>query len=494
MPDDSSDGSSTDGSSDDSAAVTVFLAGDDGVDTYRIPALTVTSEGTLLAFAEARTVSALDGDPHGLVVRRSEDGGKTWEPARTIAPYDAEGGCAPSDPAPIALSAGADAGHVVLLYRSCRSGAALPGVLRSEDDGRAWSSPATVPVATDDGRVPSGGVGTGPGHGIELSRGEHAGRLVVAAHGALAGLEHLFLLLSDDGGRSWRIGASVAEPAGGDPDIDEPAVTETPDGSLLVSSRSASGGRTQARSLDGGSTFAAGQDGEVGEDGEVLEARPELTNPVVQGSLTTLDEPELTVFVSPSDPVDRRGLRLWRSADGGRTWEEGPLLVRGVAAYSDLVVLADDGMIGLLVETGDRHPFERIDLLMVPLERVGDAPDPLPEGFDTRTAVAGRIVVDDERYLIRSLCVTTEMVARVEAEGVRIEADISGGLSDVPITARLERPSPEPELVVDGRVTLDVAAGISFRGPLEASDGSSHQVDFVLVNTSPAVLQPTDEC
>lgn len=470
------------------SAVTVFAAGEDGVDTFRIPAVTVTTAGTVLAFAEARTVSALDGDPHQLVVRRSEDGGRTWGAVQTVVPYDEATGCSPSDPAPVAVTVGDDAGDVVLLYRSCRSGVALPGVVRSSDDGRTWSAAITTAVATDDGRIPSGTIGTGPGHGVELRGGAHAGRLVVPAHGPLDGTTHVFLLLSDDGGRTWRIGASAPEPPGGTPDIDEPAVAEAVDGSLLVSTRSAAGGRTQARSVDGGASFA-----DLG-GGVALEHRAELTNPVVQGSLLTLEGRGVSVFVSPSDPVDRRGLRLWHTADSGATWRQGPLLVAGVAAYSDLVEVGGGDRFGVLVETGDRHPFERIDWIVVAADRIGDTADPLPGSFDPRSAVAGRVVVDGERHPIRSLCVDPTMVAHVEADGAWVDADISGGLDDVAVTARLGSESDPGSLTLQGRVALDVEAGISFRGRLAASDGAEREVDVALVNTSPSVLAPSTEC
>ena len=63
----------------------VFREGDNGVHTYRIPALIETQKGVLIAVADARHDS--DRDLPGnisLVMRRSFDTGKNWEPARTI--------------------------------------------------------------------------------------------------------------------------------------------------------------------------------------------------------------------------------------------------------------------------------------------------------------------------------------------------------------------------------------------------------------------------
>lgn len=51
---------------------------DDGIASYRIPALLKTDKGTLIAAADERRLHASDWGDIGMVVRRSEDGGKTW--------------------------------------------------------------------------------------------------------------------------------------------------------------------------------------------------------------------------------------------------------------------------------------------------------------------------------------------------------------------------------------------------------------------------------
>jgi hypothetical protein len=65
--------------------VDLFRAGDDGVHTYRIPALVETRKGTLLAVADARHESSRDMPARiSLVMRRSADRGRTWSAVRTI--------------------------------------------------------------------------------------------------------------------------------------------------------------------------------------------------------------------------------------------------------------------------------------------------------------------------------------------------------------------------------------------------------------------------
>src|SRR6185312_6533251 len=63
----------------------VFREGDNGVHTFRIPALIETQKGVLIAVADARHDSDRDlpGDI-SLVMRRSFDAGKNWEAAKTI--------------------------------------------------------------------------------------------------------------------------------------------------------------------------------------------------------------------------------------------------------------------------------------------------------------------------------------------------------------------------------------------------------------------------
>jgi len=50
----------------------------DGIASYRIPALLKTDKGTLIAAADERRLHASDWGDIGMVVRRSEDGGKNW--------------------------------------------------------------------------------------------------------------------------------------------------------------------------------------------------------------------------------------------------------------------------------------------------------------------------------------------------------------------------------------------------------------------------------
>jgi sialidase-1 len=62
----------------------VFVAGEGGYHTYRIPALIVASNRTVLAFCEGRKHSASDTGDVDLLLKRSEDGGRTWSEAQVL--------------------------------------------------------------------------------------------------------------------------------------------------------------------------------------------------------------------------------------------------------------------------------------------------------------------------------------------------------------------------------------------------------------------------
>ena len=66
------------------ARTNVFVSGQGGYHTYRIPSLMVTARGTLLAFAEGRKGGSGDAGDIDLLCRRSTDQGRTWEAVRTV--------------------------------------------------------------------------------------------------------------------------------------------------------------------------------------------------------------------------------------------------------------------------------------------------------------------------------------------------------------------------------------------------------------------------
>src|SRR5687768_8129508 len=114
----------------DSSAV--FVPGGEYA-SMRIPALVMTKRGTLLAFCEGRIATASDWADMDMLMRRSADRGRTWEPVVVIAPR--QGGKPTSNPTPIVDNEGT----IHLLYQRDYARAYY---IFSKDDGKTWSAPA----------------------------------------------------------------------------------------------------------------------------------------------------------------------------------------------------------------------------------------------------------------------------------------------------------------------------------------------------------------
>jgi len=63
----------------------IFISGKEGYHTYRIPAAIVSANGTILVFCEGRKHSQTDYGDIDIVLKRSFDNGRTWEPMQIVA-------------------------------------------------------------------------------------------------------------------------------------------------------------------------------------------------------------------------------------------------------------------------------------------------------------------------------------------------------------------------------------------------------------------------
>ncbi|MEU4995816.1 sialidase family protein [Streptomyces sp. NPDC021622] len=330
---------------------------DPGYACYRIPAVVRTVKGTLLAFAEGRVNDCSDAGDIDIVVKRSHDGGRTWSPLEVI---NEGAGDTHGNPAPIVDRR---TGRIVLAetYNTGRTDGQncavpcdrTPHLQYSDDDGRSWSAPRDL----SDQILPedwNSWYATGPVHGLQLTRGKHAGRLVFTANtetwdGSRVTANHAALIVSDDGGRNWKVGAKDSYPIPGEGTFrqkpSEMTITERPDGAVYVSGREQDGTdlghRTHTISRDGGESFVA-----------PFKAIPDLYTPQVQGA--TLQFGKRMLLACPGDPDRRRTMQIRSSYDGGRTWDSvdrGTTVTTDWSGYSDLV-RADGGHVGLLYEGG----------------------------------------------------------------------------------------------------------------------------------------------
>ncbi|MFF5443890.1 LamG-like jellyroll fold domain-containing protein [Streptomyces sp. NPDC012888] len=324
----------------------LFRSGTGGYGCYRIPTLTRTKTGALLAFAEARTSpSCADRGPMDIVVRRSTNDGRTWGPVRTVLtgrPVIREEGKPdqPGDPkAPwthgnASPVADLETGDVFLLSTgepTVPGGKRLAYVQKSTDDGVSFGLPADLHRLS--GRT-DGWFGTGPSHGIQLRNGTaHDGRLVVGAYESPSGKpQHTGVYYSDDHGATWKTSATYAAgetvPPAAEIKPTEPSVVELLDGTVYVGARNEVSPKTgpdgkpvpphhrvRARSTDGGATVRN------------FQTVPSLVTPQIQASLLA---PRLTyqntpgdtlIAAAPADPMDRGKFEIRYSLDHGETWQ-----------------------------------------------------------------------------------------------------------------------------------------------------------------------------
>jgi sialidase-1 len=340
-----------------------------GYHAYRIPAIVATKQGTLLAFCEGRKGSLSDSGDIDLLVRRSSDQGKSWEPARVVW-NDAENTC--GNPCPVVDQA---TGTIWLLMtwnlgtddeRTIMDGTSQDVrhayVTHSTDDGVRWSTPKKISQQV---RQPHWRwYATGPGNAIQLTRGPHPGRLLIPANhsdhtdpGTHPLRSHVFW--SDDHGASWQLGGSA------DGRTDESAAVELADGSVLLSMRSYHGHHARAASVsrDGGQTL-----GEVYLDDA-------LQTPECQGSVLRYTWPDAAdgksriLFSSPAGK-DRTELTVRLSDDESKTWPISKVIYAGGSAYSNLIGLPN-GHVGVLFEKDDYRTITWITFTLAWLEKPG---------------------------------------------------------------------------------------------------------------------------
>jgi len=345
----------------DSAALpvstNVFVSGSDGYHTYRIPALLVTARGTLLAFAEGRKSGGGDAGDIDLLLKRSTDQGRTWQPMQTLWD-DARNTC--GNPCAVLDR---DAGTIWLLLTWNRGDdresqiiaqhskdTRRVFVMSSSDDGTTWSQPREI--TADVKPTNWTWYATGPGAGIQMEHGPHVGRLVVPCDHIEAGTKRYFshVIYSDDHGKSWKLGGSTPQDQ-----VNECEVVELAGGRLLLNMRNynrAEKTRQQAVSADGGLTWT---------DQRHV---PELAEPICQASIRRHSWPAagrqgVLLFSNPASNAKRECFTIRASYDEGQTWPVYRLLDPRASAYSCLAVLSD-GSVGVLYEAGQKNAYETI--------------------------------------------------------------------------------------------------------------------------------------
>ncbi len=340
--------------------VDVFPAGLNGVTLYRIPGVVVTTKGTVLAYCEARKNSKSDWGEIEIHLRRSTDGGKTWQDPQWIAhraprlegnPVKLQGGeheqTVNNPVAIVDRQTGAIEFLYCVNYARCFS-------MRSRDDGQSWSEPVEITATFEsfrqhyDWQV----IATGPGHGIQLING----RLVVPiwlAYGKAG--DHkpsaAATIFSDDHGSTWQAGEMAVpnEDPFGDPN--ETMLTTLSDNRVMLVTRSVSAANRKlvTTSQDGATHWSRPQFHD--QLWEPICMASIIAHPTQAGTLIFSNPHSLARdqdgHESPAGRGPRRNLSIKLSRDDGQTWPISKTLEEGPSAYSDLAVLLNGDVLCL---------------------------------------------------------------------------------------------------------------------------------------------------
>ncbi|MDJ0311876.1 sialidase family protein [Arthrobacter sp. H35-D1] len=351
---------------------------------YRIPALAVSTRGTILAAYDGRPNLDDLPSPIDLLIRRSTDNGHTWGPqqaVRTGSGLDGYG-----DPSLLVDTA---TGRIFMFHAAGTHAGFFEAVAGlededaiqhadlsfSDDDGATWEHRRLTGMLKRDGMT---GLFAAAGAGIQIHTGAFTGRLVqqfvVLFHGEILSAS----AYSDDHGDTWTLGELIA---GGN----ENKVVARTDGSLLMHSR-ATPFRLTAVSSDGGQSYSPAQ------------PHPELPDPSDNGSVARFDGlPNVTSLASPEtehwliathnhDSLLRRNTLLKLSQDDGATWPFAVVLCAGSSQYSTATRLPS-GRIGVLYE---RQGYQEIVFTTVEPEELLASPAAALT-HDADTSMAGAV-------------------------------------------------------------------------------------------------------
>jgi len=352
----------------------LFLAKSNGIALHRIPGIVVTTKGTVLAYCEARKNSGSDWGEIAVHMRRSTDGGKTWDKARPIAhmgdrvegnPTKARGGereqTVNNPVAIVDRQTGAIEFLYCINYARCFS-------MRSTDDGETWSKPTEITSAFEPFRThyPWNVIATGPGHGIQTS----TGRLVVPVwiaygkkgnhHPSAAGT-----IYSDDHGKTWKAGdiAVPNTPPFGDPN--ETTIAPLSNGSVVLITRNESKANRKIITISPDGAHNWNKPEFHNQLWEPICMAGLIAHPSKPGTLLFSSARTLAIDASgkevPGGRGKRQNLSIQLSRDDGKTWPVNKTVEPGASAYSDLAVLPDGSVI-CLYEAKDKIKVARFNL------------------------------------------------------------------------------------------------------------------------------------
>lgn len=352
----------------------LFLAKTDGVTLHRIPGIVVTPKGAILAYCEARKNSGSDWGEIAVHLRRSTDGGSTWDKARPIAhmgdriegnPTKARGGereqTVNNPVAIVDRQTGAIEFLYCINYARCFS-------IRSMDDGQTWSKPIEITRSFEPFRAhyPWNVIATGPGHGIQTA----SGRLVVPVWIAYGknGAHHpsaAATIYSDDHGMSWKAGDIAVPNTAPFGDPNETTLAPLSNGSVMLITRSESKANRKIVTVSSDGAHNWSKPNFHNQLWEPICMAGLLAHPSRPGTLLFSGAHTVAIDAAgaeiPGGRGKRQNLSIKLSRDDGKTWPVNKTLEPGPSAYSDLACLPD-GTILCLYEANNRIKVARFNL------------------------------------------------------------------------------------------------------------------------------------
>jgi sialidase-1 len=364
-------------------AVPVFVSGEEGHKSYRIPAIIKLPNDDLLAFAEGRVHGAGDFGDINIVVKRSADKGKTWSRLQTVVDYDS---LQAGNPAPVVDLTDPEfpGGRIFLFYNTgnnhegeVRKGNGVREVwyMTSTDGGKSWNQPVNITTQVHRPNQPKFNAvynfredwrsyANAPGHAMQFGSGKYRDRIFVPANHSWGGPQeqsrdyqaHGFY--TDDHGKTFRLGETVSIPGS-----NEAIATEISGGRLMMNIRNQRGdirARIVALSNDGGTTW------------DTAYFDHALPDPVCQGSILTIGQRKgknVLAFCNAADTEKRDNLTLRISENDGANWTKSYVVDKSTkgekdfTAYSDIVQISK-GRIGVLYE---RDGYKQIVFKVVEL-------------------------------------------------------------------------------------------------------------------------------
>lgn len=307
-----------------------FLPRDNGSRVYRIPAMVVADDGSIVVAADKRYESYTDiGGGHviDIVVRRSTDGGRTWSDPKTVAKgkgSSVNSQCGYGDPS---LVKGKD-GRLYCLFAAGNIGY-FYGLNRiamttSDDNGQTWTAVTDLyETGRIDDATPYGlyDYFVTSGRGLYTSDGILMYLIPAQAYTAADKSTHQsssddYIFYSTDNGATWHFSPTPMVVGG-----DEAKVIQMNDGSLLGSIRKASSRRfntgSYTRNDDGTLSFQWGTQWDNSQLSQTHQNNQDIL--YYQRSTQTGKK---DIIIHSITTGQHNNLKLFYSTDKGRNWTE----------------------------------------------------------------------------------------------------------------------------------------------------------------------------